>query len=62
MSPVHYWKLKSVTAKIYKTASSKKKKKKSIYHEVTPRFATVNGQFVNKKDKWKCEHHLILSH
>ena len=31
---VHSWKLKSITAKIYKTASSIGFSKKSIYHEV----------------------------
>ena len=56
---VCYWKLKSITAKIYKTASTIGLIKKSIFHEVTPTFAKVNGQFINKKDKWKCEHHLF---
>ena len=35
---VHYWKLKSITAKIYKIASSIEFIKKSIYHEVEPTF------------------------
>ena len=59
---IYYWKLKSITGKIYKTASSFGFIKKSIYHEVTPTFAKVNGHFIHKKDRWKCEHHLLLSH
>ena len=38
---VHYWKLKSITAKTYKAASSIGCNKKRIYHEVP--FANVNG-------------------
>ena len=59
---VHYWKLKSITAKIYEATSSIGFIKKRIYHEVISTFAKVNGQFINKRDKWKCEHQLLLSH
>ena len=57
-----YYKLRSLSSKIQRTSSSIGFIYKAIYHEVTPTFAKVKGQFVNMKDKYKAEKSILQSH
>ena len=45
--------LNNVTSKIYKTAASIGFIKKALCHEVTPTFAQVQDNFINKNNKYK---------
>ena len=50
------------TSKLQKRTSSIGFIKKAVHNEVTPKFATVKGQFLNTNDKWKCEKQILISH
>ena len=45
--------LKSTTSKLQTTASSMDFIKHALYHQITPKFANVKGQFLHTGDKWK---------
>ena len=57
-----YNKLYNTTSKLHKSASSIGFIKKTLYHKVTPKFAQINGQFINKQDQIDAERKLMLSH
>ena len=46
-------KLKSFTSKLQRTASGIGIINQSLFHGVIPTFAKVQGQFLNKRDRWK---------
>ena len=54
--------LSNVTSKIHKTTGSIGFIKKALYHEITPKFAQVQGNFINKNSKYKAEKSILLSH
>ena len=54
--------LKSPTSKLQKTASSIGFIEHALYHQITPKFANVKGQFLHRADKWKAEKSIPLSH
>ena len=54
--------LSNITSKIYKTAGSIGFIKKPLYHEIRPKFAQVQGNFINKNDKYKAQKSILLSH
>ena len=54
--------LSNVTSKIHKTAGSIGFIKKALYHEITPKFVQVQGNFINKNDKYEAERSILLSH
>jgi len=58
---VTYIKLKAVTSKLQRTASSIGFIKKSLFHNVIPTFARVSGNFSNDNDKWHCSKRILLS-
>ena len=58
----HYIRLKSVTSKIQRTASTIAFIQKAFYYEVTPTFAKVKGQFIILKDQRSVEKKVLLSH
>ena len=57
-----YNKLYNTTSKLHKSASSIGFIKKPLYHKVTPKFAQINSQFINKQDQIDAEQKLMLSH
>ena len=58
----NYIRLKSVTGKIQRTASSIAFIQKALYYEVRPTFAKVKGQFTNLKYQRSAEKKELLSH
>ena len=42
-----------VTSKLQKKGASIGFIKKALHNQVTPKFASVKGQFINKNGKWK---------
>ena len=52
----------SITSKVQRRDASIGFVKKALYQEVTPKFTLVKVQFKTKRDKWKCEQRVILSH
>ena len=54
--------LKSTTSKLQKTGSSIGFIENTLYHQITPKFANVKGQFLHTADKWKAEKSILLSH
>ena len=56
--------LSNVASRIQKkkTAGSIGFIKKALCHEITPKFAQVQGNFINKKNKYKAEKVYFLSH
>ena len=46
-----YNKLYNTTSKLHKSASSLGFIKKALHHKVTPKFAQISGQFINKQDQ-----------
>ena len=36
--------------------------KKALYHKITPKSAQVQGNFINKNNKYKAEKGILLSH
>ena len=57
-----YHKLYNTISKLHKSASSIGFIKKALHHKVTPKFAQINGQFINKQDQNDAEQKLMLSH
>ena len=54
-------KLKSLTSKLQRTASSIAFNKQSLFHGVIPTFAKVKGQFLNERDRWKSSEIILKS-
>ena len=54
-------KLKSLTSKLQRTASSIAFIKQSSFHGGRPTFAKVKGQFLNERDRWKCSEIILKS-
>ena len=54
--------LKSTTSKLQKTASSIGFIEHELYHQITPKFANAEGQYLHRADKWKAEKSILLSH
>ena len=54
--------LKSTTSKLQKTISNIGFIEYALYHQLTPKFANVKGQFLHAVDKWKAEKSILLSH
>ena len=54
--------LRDVLSKLHCTAGSIGFIKKALYHEIIPKFARVNGNFINKKDQYKSERSVLCSH
>ena len=59
---VIYKDLGNVTSKLHRTAGSIGFIKKALYHEVIPKFARVNGNFINKNEQYKSERSVLCSH
>ena len=59
---VIYKDLRNVTSKLHRTAGSIDFIKKALYHDVIPKFARVNGNFINKNDQYKSERSVLCSH
>ena len=57
-----YNKLYNTISKLHKLASSIGFIKKALHHKVIPKFAQINGQFINKQDHIDAERKLMLSH
>ena len=57
-----YYKLKSLSSKIQKTASSIGFIQHALFHKVTPTFAKVRGQFLNYKDRYNAVKLILNSH
>ena len=47
---------------MHKSASSIGFIKKALHHKVTPKFAQINAQFINKQDQIDSQRKLMLSH
>ena len=54
--------LQSTTSKLQNTASSIGFIEHALYHQITPKFANVKGQFLHTGDKWKAEKSILVSH
>ena len=59
---VIYKDVRNVTSKLHRTAESIGFIKKVLYHEIIPKFARVNANFINKKDQYKSEKSILCSH
>ena len=59
---IDYYKLKSLSSKIQKAASSIGFIQHALFHEVTPTFAKVRGQFINHKDRYNAVKSILNSH
>ena len=57
-----YNKLYNTTSKLHKSASSIGFIKKALHHKVTPKFAQISSQFINKQHQIDAEQKLMLSH
>ena len=57
-----YIKLKSITSKLHNTSASIAFIKKVLFIDVIPKFATVNGQFINEKNSLAASRKLMKSH
>ena len=47
--------LRYVMSKLHRSAASIGFTKKALFNEITPKFAQVRGNFINKNDKYKSE-------
>ena len=56
-----FHKLKSLTSKLQRTASSIAFIKQSLFYGVIPTFAKVKGQFLNERDRWKSSEIILKS-
>ena len=56
-----FHKLKSLTSKLQRTASSIGFIKQSLFYGVIPTFAKVKGQFLNERDRWKSSEIILKS-
>ena len=56
-----FHKLKSLTSKLQRTASSITFIAQSLFHGVIPTFAKVKGQFLNERDRWKSSEFILRS-
>ena len=54
-------KLKSLTSKLQRTASSIGFIEQSLFHGVITKFANVKGQFLNERDRWKSSEIILKS-
>ena len=54
-------KLKPLTSKLQRTASTIVFIKQSLFHGVIPTFAKVKGQFLNERDRWKSSEIILKS-
>ena len=54
-------KLKSLTSKLQRTASSIAFIEQSLFYGVIPTFAKVKGQFLNERDRWKSSEIILKS-
>ena len=54
-------KLKSLTSKLQRTASSITFMEQSLFHGVIPTLAKVKGQFLNERDRWKSSDIILKS-
>ena len=52
---VIYKDLRYVMSKLHRSAASIGFTKKALFNEITPKFAQVRGNFINKNDKYKSE-------
>ena len=59
---VIYKDLRNVTSKLHRTAESISFIKRALYHEIIPKFARVNANFINKQDQYKSERSILCSH
>ena len=59
---VVYKDLRNVMSKLHRSVGSTGFIKKALFNEVTPKFAQVRGNFINKNDKYKPERIILLSH
>ena len=59
---VQYIQLKRIMSKMHRTSSSIAFIKKAIYNDITPVFAKVKGQFINKNNQLKSEKLIMKSH
>ena len=59
---IDYYKLKSLSSKIQKAASSIGFIQHALFHEVTPTFVKVRGQFINHKDRYNSVKSILNSH
>ena len=50
-----YYKLKSTSSEMQRAASSIGLIQQALFHQVTPTFAKVKGQFLRNKDKYNSE-------
>ena len=57
-----YNKLYNTTSKLHISAWRIAFIKKALQHQVTPKFAQINGQFINKQDQIDAQRKLMLSH
>ena len=57
-----YKELKNITWKLHQTAGSISFRKKTLHHEVIPKFAQVKGNFTDVSDRYKSENCILLSH
>ena len=57
----NYLKLKCITSKLQKTASSTAFTKTSLHHNLVPAFAKVQGEFVNIKNKSRAGESILES-
>ena len=56
-----FHKLKSLTSKLQRTASSIAFIEQSLFYGVIPTFAKVKGQFLNERDRWKSSEIILKS-
>ena len=54
-------KLKLLTSKLKRTASSIVSIEQSLFHGVIPTFVKVKGQFLNERDRWKSREVILKS-
>ena len=59
---IDYYKLKSLSSKIQKAASSIGFIQHALFHEVTPTFAKMRGQFINHKDRYNAVKSILNSY
>ena len=57
-----YYQLKDITSKLQRTASSIGFIKCCLHRGITPKFATVNGQFCNTNEQRKAEKRIMRSY
>ena len=57
-----YTALYNAISKLHNSASSIGFIKKAFHHKVTPKFAEINDQVINKEGQTNAEQQLVLSH